>query len=305
VINNTRTIIKAPAFVPGWQEEMLKVARKRDEHQTYLRALSLLGFQGQIYQPFPNAVRVNQQRYQYGASQGYPYSNSQYRAVGSYGAQGNTAYGYSYNFVKDLYGSTDLNALYQQSSMLTKGAQDLAGQAQGDFSALVNQAGSNAARVAEILAKGEAASKALQAATASSSSTVVEGSSSSGIAPPMSGASNGDSGNGGETISSSNPASGPAVVGGNSGGSSSAVAQAKAFLINVGIPRCGSCHLAKDGKEPSGKFSILTYPTMNAAQKEKVWDRIFTSDETKRMPRLPGGGHGTLSIKERKAFLNN
>lgn len=92
--------------------------------------------------------------------------------LGHYGASGNSLYGYSYSSVADVYGNTDANLLYQQAAALAKNSQDLGGQATSNFSSLVEQAGNNRARVAEILAKGQTASVALQASNAQSSASV-------------------------------------------------------------------------------------------------------------------------------------
>lgn len=82
--------------------------------------------------------------------------------MGNYGASGNTLYGFKAS--ADLYGSTDLNSLYQQASRLALHGQDLGGQATQGFQALASQAGANAAAVAEIQSKGQALLGAIQAA---------------------------------------------------------------------------------------------------------------------------------------------
>lgn len=79
-------------------------------------------------------------------------------------AQGNTIYGtYSYSQVADLYNQTDLNALFQQSAALAKGAQGLAGDANSQFNTVIQTANAGAARVAEIRAEGEIAVEKLRA----------------------------------------------------------------------------------------------------------------------------------------------
>ena len=151
----TYTPVQLPtAKDPEWRTKLLGIAAARDkaearlrtaaiEQQHFLEAVNALGFQG------------NFRLEAYGRNPVGPtgYGNLQ---LSNAGVNGNTIYGYTYASVADAYGNTDLNALYQQSSRLTQNAQTLAGQANSEFSQLVSQAGSNAARVAEILAKGQA-----------------------------------------------------------------------------------------------------------------------------------------------------
>lgn len=122
-----------PRYGPGWKEQALKYAEYRDDLAAYLKTLDALGIQGQ----------------QYSFQQGYHYPQMNY-------ATGQTAYGYTYQAVKEAYGQTDLNTLYQQASRLAQGAQGLGGQATAEFQSLVAQAGENQAKVAEILAKAQA-----------------------------------------------------------------------------------------------------------------------------------------------------
>lgn len=78
-------------------------------------------------------------------------------------AQGSTVYGYSAN--TQQYGSLDMALLYNQAARLTDQAQQLAGQAASDFSTLVQAEGQNQAEVARIIAQGQSARQALQAAS--------------------------------------------------------------------------------------------------------------------------------------------
>lgn len=75
----------------------------------------------------------------------------------AYGAAGPTVYGYSYTQTADLYGQTDLSALYQQAARLVENAQGYTERANNGHSALVKEAGEAAAKVAEIREKGRAA----------------------------------------------------------------------------------------------------------------------------------------------------
>lgn len=76
-------------------------------------------------------------------------------------AQGTTVYGYS--SLAESYNQVDMGLLYNQAARLTDQAQQLAGQASVDFSALVQAEGQNRAEVAKILAQGQAAREALSA----------------------------------------------------------------------------------------------------------------------------------------------
>lgn len=77
-------------------------------------------------------------------------------------AQGTTVYGYS--SVAEAYGQVDMGLLYQQAARLTDQAQQLAGQASSDFATLVQAEGQNRAEVARIIAQGQSARQALEAA---------------------------------------------------------------------------------------------------------------------------------------------
>lgn len=76
-------------------------------------------------------------------------------------SQGSTVFGYS--SVQEAHGNVDLGLLYSQAARLTDQAQQLAGQAHTDFSALVQIEGNNRADVAKIIAQGQAAAEALSA----------------------------------------------------------------------------------------------------------------------------------------------
>lgn len=83
--------------------------------------------------------------------------------------QGSTVYGY----LDSGYSSEklDLGVLYNQANRLADQAQQLAGQATLDFHGIVKTEGDNRARVAEIIAKGQAVREALNAANPSTLET--------------------------------------------------------------------------------------------------------------------------------------
>lgn len=77
-------------------------------------------------------------------------------------AQGSSVYGYS--SVAQAYGQVDMGLLYNQAARLTDQAQQLAGQASSDFTTLVQAEGQNRAEVARVIAQGQSARQALEAA---------------------------------------------------------------------------------------------------------------------------------------------
>lgn len=150
-----------------WRLKLLDIAAARDkvegvmrvnalEQQSFTEAVGALGLSGNFY--WQGYGRNPVKGYEPGVH------------LSAAGVNASTVYGYSYSSVADVYGSTDLNVLYQQSARLTEGAQALAGEANTGFQGLVGQEGNNRARVAEILAKGQASSQTLKASEASPSS---------------------------------------------------------------------------------------------------------------------------------------
>lgn len=116
-----------------WKDGLIDIAKQQQDYAAMLEGLAQLGFtqQGAQYQ--------------------------------SYASQGTTPYAYTQEF-SSSYGAVDIASLYNQAGRLATQAQELAGQAGSDFSALALQEGANQAEVAKILAQGHAASQALAAA---------------------------------------------------------------------------------------------------------------------------------------------
>ncbi len=243
-----------PAYTPGWKEEVLKYAAARDDAQLYATTLQALGIQGQVY-PFQSAALY---------STGYRYN--------AYVPSGQTAYGYSFNQLKEQYGATDMNALYLQANRLAENGQAAGKVATSEFMGLVDATGTNAARVAEILAKGEATAKALKASEATSVTRTVTQVTGVGAAPnvrPM-------------PKADARPAS----------------QAAKTVLQN----RCAACHT---GAQAQGGFDVGVYDSLTPEQKNIVFLRVVTPDPKLRMPRLPDGSAGPeLPNEEKKALLD-
>jgi mono/diheme cytochrome c family protein len=276
---------------PDWKTKLLDLAKQRDQFEgqirkdsfdqaAYLESIKALGLEGNFnwkgYGTAPPYIVGNRTL---GSVGGYGSNSYGSYNLGNYGANASTIYGYSYSSIKDLYGDTNLNTLYQQSARLTQNAQTLAGQANTEFSSLVAQEGGNRARVAEILAKAQAAKMALDAAGAGSSAKV--------ITSTFSLKSGSDSGGSNEI----RPAMPPAEQTENN-------TSTQAFQ-QLAVERCASCHSSTTKKE--GGFDIGLYPAMTAEQKSRVWARLVTDDKDKVMPK----GSKKLTPAELRLFINN
>lgn len=240
-----------PAYGDGWKTEVLKYAAKRDDIALYQYTLKALG----INYASPPVVDGG-------------FSASQYSG-------GNTLYGYSYNSVKDSYGSLDVNTLYQAAARLAQGAQQYGSQATTEHAGLVQQAGDNQARVAEIFARSKAASDVFRATEPQASSKV--------------------------TTSITGNGSSPAVANAIAANLASAD-DTPSFVLNVATPLCGACHT---GPKAKGGFDVSQWTTLSAKQKEIIGDRILTTDPNKRMPRLTDGTAGSLNTAQLRAFLSH
>ncbi len=236
---------------------ILQIAERNQKSQATMALADKLGLAGNFNIPnygagiFPVAGNFYT---------GHGYSSAQ---LSSAGVNGNTAYGYSYNQVRDAYGVTDMNALYQQASRLTQNAQQLAGQANTDFSGLVGQAGTNQARVAEYIAKGQSAAIVLQAANLPPSTRTETrifqiGSAKSCGMPNQ-------------------PAPDQPVPDQQQG-----FIQPKNFLQLAGPQTCVQCH---SGQKIEGGFDITQYNANDPKMRDRVLSRILSDDPKKRMPK--------------------
>lgn len=265
-----------------WRQKLLAIAEGRDKaeatlrkaaaEQTYfLEAVQALGLSGNFtWQGYGTSPYPVQQQY---APGGGGYQNKYFPQSGLYG--GNTQYGYSVKEVAEFYGDSNPAALYQQAARLTQNAQQLAGQATGDFSALVSQEGSNRARVAEVLAKGAAAAQVLKAADAPPSSRFtkqefrIDGAAST--------------------------ASGGQAVGGEGGPPPGAAAAPNgtawraAWQVHAQT-KCAVCHAGPDAKS---KFEVMKFYDLPRTRRALlVAGRLATDDDEKRMPRTAEGHAG-------------
>lgn len=285
-------------YTPDWQKKLLDIAANRDkvesklrlraaDYQAFQSGLKALGLQENFhwnnYGQFPGGGFASPHYGTGGSGYGTVTSNVH---LGTYGNNGNTLYGYSFNSIKDVYGDTNLNALYQQAARLTQNAQTLAGQATGDFHDLVGEEGQNRARVAEILANAQVARAAIEAAKPQTR-TRSESRTFSFKAE--------EDGKGGTKITPVSPEE--AAKQGISQPRGAGLSRQQVFAT-----KCAACHSGADKK---GGFDVEAYDHMDLDQKSKVWGRLFTTDKDKIMPRNADGGPGTpLTAAEKKAVVS-
>lgn len=151
----SRPAYYAPAAVPyaapravGWRAAMTTIIAQQQENQAFNQAMGTLlgapaGYQG--YQTLN------------GQASGYGQITTQYAP------QGQSVYGYNQ---ASSFNNLQVGALYDKAERLTAQAQQLAGQADTDFNDLVQTAATGSARVAEIMARGQAAAAAIAATSA-------------------------------------------------------------------------------------------------------------------------------------------
>lgn len=272
--------VQLPSYTePGWRTQLLAIAANRDkfegdirlkavEHQNYLEAVNALGLTGNF--------RWNG----YGQSVAY---GSYYAPPVNFGANANTQYGYSATYAASFGQSPDLNVLYQQANQLALNSQRLGGEATAGHQGLVAQAGGNQARVAEILAKGQAGSQlalAVANAVAAAPSTETRGF-------------RFDLKPGGVVVRTEDPKLVTPEI----------RTKLKEQFEALAVAKCGDCHGDTGYK---GNFKIGDYYTLSQEQKNRVWERISTQDNSKVMPRDSKGGPGVrLTPEEQKSFFLN
>lgn len=268
-----------PQYAQGWKTKVLDVASKRDDYNAYLNALKELG----MPQP-PPAQQGGQQPGMFAPANAMNGNAN----LGTYGANASTLYGYpyqgtlyTYSSVKDLYGDANINTLFQQAAQLAQNAQALGGEATKQFQSSVALEGGNRARVAEILARSQAAAETLRAAQGSESHTTTQGQTfriepqqpQPQVQPPQQGGAQ------------------PRVEGG--GGTNFAA------FVQLATAKCLRCH---GGEKTEGKFDIRQYANIPVRDKvEKVWPRLTTTDKDKIMPK----GGAPLTTEELKLFFAN
>lgn len=268
---------------PDFRVKLLEIAKQRDaiegairksanQHNEFLESVQALGLSGNFtFQGYGQAPSyANPLRY----------GSLQY---GAYGQQ-NAATIYTYKEAVDAYNTLDPNVLFQQSASLTKGAQALAGQANTEFTGLVDRANAGIQRAAEIDAAGRASSAALAAARAApqtstqSSTTVIQP---TPLVPQQ------------LPPGDDEPAAMPKV--GVRGGGRLPFPAANA---------CVSCHY---GASAAAKFDISLWKGLPDERKGQIIrDHLLTTDQVKLMPRQKNGSPGPrLTLKQVREFAEN
>ena len=147
---------------PDWRLKLLEIAATRDklegklryqanEHNMFVESVRELGLSGNFFW------------HQYGMAPQLAAPNAH---LGIYGASGNTVYSqYANSSVADVYGAVDTNVLFQQAAALAKDGLSIGGQATERFAGLIDKERDRAVFAAEIIARGQAAAQALQAAS--------------------------------------------------------------------------------------------------------------------------------------------
>lgn len=256
--------LAVPSVPPDWKTELLRVAEKRDEYAAYSAALRAMGVSPPPAGGFTPPPGVGM-----GGGYGVNYNAN----LGTYGANGSTLYGYTFNSVKDLYGDTSMASLFQQAAQLAQNAQALGGEAAQQFQASVSKEGENRSRVAEILARSQAAATALRAAQGSEShqSTTI-------------------------TRVEPQPQQGPPTA--RMGNANQQ--QADPAFVKLATEKCLRCH---GGDKTEGGFDIRRYGQMSLKDKvEGVIPRLMLGkSEEKHMPK----GGEPLTPDELRLFLTN
>lgn len=187
-------------------------------------------------------------------------------------AQGNTLYGYSYSSVADVYGNTDIGALYQQAIRLAGDATVYADKANGNAMSLVAQAGRERTKVAEILAKGQVIAQANASAAALAASV------SPGPEVNVVNQHTVTQGNG-ETVVNKEPA--PVAPG---------------SVQKIFDQHCVKCH--RQGAEKGG-LALDDAGKLSGQQVAKILQRCTTANPDLRMPKGDGNGPAlSLSVDE-------
>jgi len=273
----------------NWRSQLLDIAKQRDynegelrrltvEQASFLEGVQALGLSGNFnIQGFGQPLAYPG----YGHNFLSPYRYNSSLNYGNYGLNGQTIYGYTYNSLKEAYGTTDMNVLYAQANKLAQNAQALGGQATTEFRDLVGAAGTNQSRVAEILARARAAEIALRA-TEPQPSVSVQTSEKEVT----------KEGEGGETeVNRSAVSRGPL--------NATPAEIYGAWKQSVELSGCLMCH---SGGTKKGGFDVTLYPTFTREQRQKVLTRLVTDDETKRMPRTKDGHAGRRLTDEELAI---
>jgi len=247
------------------------LAKEKIESLELFSDLAKLGYGPQFGTPWP--AGLPQSFYQ--NAPGY----SPYTTASGYISYGNASTQYvtpSVAFFSKAY-DPSTTELFQMAAQLTGQAQTFSFGALGKFQDSVVAEGQGRQRVAEILAKGKAATDLVLALQ---SGTEVKG------------------------ISFSITSGGKIQQQVDQSALDPKEKQTLFLgLKNLVEAKCLACHNSTTKK---GGFDIDSYPGMSQAQKQSVWDRITTTDNARMMPRDASGGPGTpLTAAEKRLFFLN
>lgn len=238
----------AAATTPkGWRQQLLEIASDREENRAYLEGLKALGLSAPA-QAYTGSYSL------YGTTQTY---------TSPYAAQGQTVVGYDQ--LSTAYPDIDLKLLYNQANQLAVGAQGLTDRATGDFQSLVSQESDRRAKVAEILARAQAATQLMQSFGESKTTKSAFAAVPTPATPPQQAAPDGGDNNG---------------------------AFNKEAFFNVLATKCISCHSKDTKPAPAGGLDLLQYFALSAEKRQAINDRLVTDDADKRMPRKADGTPG-------------
>ena len=203
-------------------------------------------------------------------------------------AQGSTVYGYS--ALAESYGQVDLGLLYNQAARLTDQAQQLAGQAAVDFSTLVQAEAQSRADVARIIAQGQAAKQALDAAGGYSTQQFQQRTFAFKVTQNSNGEVQIE-----ELIDGSQDQSYDSMMDDFKLSDAQNNGEALSELL---VSKCANCH---NNSISQGGLN-LQQPISFQMQKE-ILERITTNDQDKLMPRNADGAPGDkLSVEEVRLF---
>jgi hypothetical protein len=204
-------------------------------------------------------------------------------------AQGSTVYGYS--SVAQAYGQVDMGLLYNQAARLTDQAQQLAGQASSDFATLVQAEGQNRAEVARILAQGQSARQALEAAAGTSQQRQQVQQRTFAFRVTQTG----------DNVQIQQIQDGQQTGNFQLSGAQSSTAQGTAANVSDLLRNsCVSCH---GNANTQGGLNLEG--SISDAQQAAILARVTTDDLDKRMPRNSNGTAGQkLNVSELRLLFN-
>lgn len=251
---------------PDWRTKLLDIAKQRDyfegrmrldalEQKEFIEAIQVLGLEGNFNWKGYGAD-VN-----YGVGDAYHHQNAYHPTP-----QGNTVFGYS--AIADVYGNVDLNQLYEQAIRLAEVSQRHGHEATVNAHTLIREEGSWRARVAEIIAKGQAAREALQGAQATGGRVEFR-------------------------AFGTTPNSAPARA------SNAQAEQVYSQLQSLVNDKCVKCHKAD---KLEGGLDLTDLSALSAEQGHSIFERIYSADPEKRMPKgAPALTRDELDLFERAA----